>query len=316
MAHIPQQSHRPLALPTDQLVGASGHPDVDPAAASGRSVRTHTLGRILVLDVAGGLNDVVGDLDLAIQFALAQGPRGVACDLSGVVEVNATGALCTLAATGRHPRDWPGVPVAMAGLNPLAGETLSGKPLGCHLIVSTCLRQALSSVLQAASPALELLRLAPHPTAPRACRDFVTRTLLDWRLSQFIAPAALVVSELVMNAITHAETDIDVSISAHQQQIRVAVRDHSLHPPVGPRSADAPRPGLPIVACLSRAWGVLPDHGRRQGRLGRPGRFPRPDQMSASRPPSPPSAAEGNPLMDNVPRLSAHLVREPDCRPG
>ena len=258
MAHIPQQSHRPPAWPTDQLVGASGHPDVDPAAYSGRAVRTHTLGRIVVLDVAGRLNDVVGDVDLAIQLALAQGPRGVACDLSGVVEANATGALRSLAATGRHPRDWPGVPVAMAGLDPVAGQTLSGKPLGRHLIVSPRLRQTLSSVLQAESPALELLRLAPHPTAPRACRDFVTRTLLDWRLSQFIAPAALVVSELVMNAITHAETDIDVSVSAHQQQIRVAVREHTPGRPVERHSSDAPALGLTIVADLSIARGVLP----------------------------------------------------------
>jgi signal transduction histidine kinase len=221
-------------------------------------VRTHTVGRIVVLDVAGRLNEIVEDLDLATRFALAREPRGVACDLSGVSEVDATGALRMLASAGRHPGHWPGVPVAMAGLDPQAGELLGRKPLGWHLIVSASLRDALFSILQIASPAVESLQLAPHPTAPRAGRDFVSRTLLDWRLSQHIAPAALVVNELVMNAITHAQTNIAVTVSAHRQAIRLAVRDHSPDLPVGPSSGSASGRGMTIVAGLSSAWGVLP----------------------------------------------------------
>jgi hypothetical protein len=220
-------------------------------------MRTHTVGRIVVLDAAGRLNDVVEDLDLAIQFALAQDPSGVACDLSAVVEVNATGALRMLAAAGRHPRDWAGVPVAMAGLDPDAGEALRGKPLGCHLVISAGLRHALTSVLEAASPAVESLRLAPHPTSPRACRDFVSRTLLDWGLCQHIAAAALVVNELAINAITHAQSDIGVTVSSHRQTIRVAIRDQSPDLPVWRSNGGAGR-GLTIVAGLASAWGVLP----------------------------------------------------------
>src|SRR5680860_1179421 len=52
------------------------------------------------------------------------------------------------------------------------------------------------------APAVERLRLAPHPTAPRASRDFVTRTLLDWGLGRAISSASLVVSELVTNSTT------------------------------------------------------------------------------------------------------------------
>jgi signal transduction histidine kinase len=258
MPQIKHQSPGPLARPTDRVVGTSGNPGGDPQTAAGTSVRTHTVGRIVVLEVAGHLSDIVEDLDVATQLALALGPRGVVCDLSGVVEVNATGALRMLASAGRHPRDWLGVPVAMAGLDPQAVETLSRKPLAGHLIVSASLRQALSSVLEAASPDVESLHLTTHPTAPRASRDFVSRTLLDWRLSHYIAPAVLVINELVMNAITHAETDIDVTLSAHRQTIRVAVRDRSPDLPVERYGRDAPGQGLPIVAGLSSSWGVLP----------------------------------------------------------
>jgi signal transduction histidine kinase len=258
MAQISHQSPGPLARPTDRVVGASGDPGSDPQPAMGTSVRTHTMGRIVVLEVTGRLSDVVQDLDVATQLALALEPRGVVCDLSGVIEVNATGALRMLASAGRHPRDWPGVPVAMAGLDPQAAETLSRKPRAGHLIVSASLRQALSSVLEAASPVVESLHLTTHPTAPRASRDFVSRTLLDWRLSHYIAPAVLVVSELVMNAITHAETDIDVTISAHRRTIRVAVRDRRPDLPVERLGGHKPGRGLTIVAGLSSAWGVLP----------------------------------------------------------
>jgi signal transduction histidine kinase len=282
MAQIPQQSHRPVAPRIDRGGGAFHHRGDDPQTAPSKSVRTHAVGRIVVLDVAGRLNDVVEDLDLATRLALAQGPHAVACDLSRVIEVNTTGALRMLAAVGRHPRDWPGAPVAIVGLDPRAAQTLSGKPLGGHLMVSACLGQALSSLFQAASPVAESLHLTAHPTTPRASRDFVSRTLLDWRMNHYIAPAALVVSELVMNAITHAETDIDVSVSMHRRTIRVAVRDHSPRPPVERHGGDAGR-GLAIVTGLASAWGVLPTAAGGKVVWAVLDGLHRPDQMTGTR---------------------------------
>jgi hypothetical protein len=218
------------------------------------------VGRVVVLDAAGRLTDVVDDLDRATQFAMAEGPGGVVCDLSEVDEAGDPDALRGLALNGRHPRDWPGVPLAVAGLGRRAGKRLSLEPMGGHLMVTTTLRQALSIVLQASLPGVQSLRLTPHPTAPRASRDFVSRTLLDWKLSQHIASACLVVSELVTNAMIHAGSDIDVTVSEHRQAIRIAVRDHSPELPVEqPGSSDEHGRGLTIVAGLSGAWGVLPD---------------------------------------------------------
>jgi anti-sigma regulatory factor (Ser/Thr protein kinase) len=221
-------------------------------------VRARTVGPVVVLDVAGRLSDVVDDVDRAARCALAGQPRGVVCDLSRVVDVSAAGALRGLALNGRHPRDWPGVPLAMAGLSARGGEALSRKPLGGHLMVTASVRQALSMVLQASLPAAQSLRLAPHPTAPRAARDFVSRTLVDWRLGQHIPDACLAVSELVTNAMIHAGTDIDLTVSEHRQAVRIAVRDRSPQPPVErfDPSGEHGR-GLAIVSGLSSAWGVL-----------------------------------------------------------
>jgi anti-sigma regulatory factor (Ser/Thr protein kinase) len=131
--------------------------------------------------------------------------------------------------------------------------------MGAHLMVTSSLRDALSVILQASLPGVQSLRLAPHPTAPRAARTFVSRTLLDWRLSQHIATSTLVVSELVTNAMTHAATDIDLTLTEHRQGIRIAVRDQSPELPVErPGTSGEHGRGLTIVASLSSAWGVFP----------------------------------------------------------
>ncbi len=126
-------------------------------------------------------------------------------------------------------------------------------------MVSASLPPALSAILQAARPAVVSRRLAPHPTAPRAARDLVSRTLLEWRLSQQIPDACLVVSELVTNAMIHAGTDIDLTVAEHRRSVRIAVRDQSQDLPVEQQvRSDENGRGLGIVAELSSAWGVLP----------------------------------------------------------
>ena len=62
---------------------------------------------VVVLTVEGRLGDVVEDLCWAIQPALAEGPRGVVCDLSGVLEGGEPAAVEVLATAGRHVGDCP-----------------------------------------------------------------------------------------------------------------------------------------------------------------------------------------------------------------
>src|ERR1017187_9746683 len=76
-------------------------------------VRKHLIRKVVVLHVAGPLSVVVQELDLAIQLALAEGPPGVVCDLSGGLAGADLVAIEMLATAGRHVRDWPGIPVAV-----------------------------------------------------------------------------------------------------------------------------------------------------------------------------------------------------------
>ena len=242
-------------------------------AAKG-GVRTHAIRQVVVLEVAGRLSEVIEDLDRAIAPALAEGPRGVVCDLSNLSDVSdvsdasdaslmsegaEAGAVEALAAAGRHVQDWPGVPVAVACSDLRVLEALRVHPLGRHLIVSTSMLTAVSAVLATPIPAVELLRLTPHPTSPRAARNFVARILHDWGLDSLIPWAALVVSELVTNSTIHAGTDIVLSLSWSQDALRLTVRDNS---PDLPRQwyaeSDLHGRGLSIVAGLSRADGFMP----------------------------------------------------------
>jgi hypothetical protein len=215
--------------------------------------------QVVVLKVAGRLGDVVGELDRAIELALAEGPRGVVCDLSNVLEGADPVAMSVLAAAGRHVRDWPGIRVTVACPDPQVREVLRTHPLGSHLIVTASLFSAVFGVLATPGLATERLRLTPHPTSTRAARQFVTRTLLDWRLSRVIPFASLVVSELVASSTVHAGTDMELSVGWNPGALRLTVRDHGRAlSRLRPSALELHGRGRTVVAGLSRAFGVMP----------------------------------------------------------
>lgn len=229
-----------------------------PAVDSGQ-IKTHITRQVVVVEAAGTLGDVGASLDRAIQMGLADVPRGVACDLSAVSDGRLPDAVWLLATSGRHVRDWPAIPVAVACPDGRVREALNLHPLGRQLIVEHSILSALTKVLATPALAVEWLRLAPHPTAPRASRDFVTRTLMDWRLGGVIASASVVISELVTNSTMYAGSDIVLSIAWDQGALRLTVRDNSPRPPHQRHAVlDLHGRGLTIVAGLSRAFGVLP----------------------------------------------------------
>lgn len=129
-----------------------------------------------------------------------------------------------------------------------------------YVLLRTTRRQALAAVERIAPPTTVRLQLAPHATASRVARDFVSRTCLDWGLAQVIASACLVVSELVTNGLRHAVTDMELAVARHGGILRLALRDRSSEPlrqPSHDLESIGGR-GLALVAACSRAWGALP----------------------------------------------------------
>ena len=237
-----------------------------PSAVGGREIDSlavlteYRLRGAVVLEVGGQLTGVVDDLARALQHAIAEEPRGVVCDLSRARGGLARGGRDALAGAARHARDWPGIPVAVVGPDRDVSHALDELPLRAHLTVTDSVPAAMASIYHGPAPSSAGVALRPDPTAARTARTFLTRECLDRGHSHGIAAGCLVVNELVANAISHARTDIRVTLGWLHSWMRVAVRD---------RSADRPRRqplsptrlqgrGLHIVQGLSRSWGVLP----------------------------------------------------------
>jgi anti-sigma regulatory factor (Ser/Thr protein kinase) len=102
------------------------------------------------------------------------------------------------------------------------------------------------------------LRLLPGPSAPGRARDFLIAACRAWAVPEFLETGALVVSELVTNAVQHAGTAIRVVISLVDSVLTVFVYDSGAGEPrlIPPQDRTVGGRGLAMVAKVSQAWGV------------------------------------------------------------
>ena len=100
--------------------------------------------------------------------------------------------------------------------------------------------------------------LAPGPSAPAAARAFLAETCGRWRAEEFVADAALVVSELVTNAVRHAGTEMRLALELCDGTLTVSVHDRGPGLPrlIPPAERVYGGQGLAIVVQLAQAWGV------------------------------------------------------------
>lgn len=108
------------------------------------------------------------------------------------------------------------------------------------------------------------VRMPPTPTAPARARGFLRTCLRTWQRTWQLDvdgdAAALVVDELVTNAVLHAGTPVDVLVDVGPEALVVAVADGSSTMP-GPSTASADAEsgrGLALIDAVAHRWGVLP----------------------------------------------------------
>lgn len=103
------------------------------------------------------------------------------------------------------------------------------------------------------------LTLAPDTRASAAARTWLRERLGDWDLSDAAADLQVVISELVTNAVLHARSAVDLTISVGEGVIELSVADSDPRLPQ-PRVAsevwDEGGRGLMLVSELSDEWGV------------------------------------------------------------
>ncbi len=105
----------------------------------------------------------------------------------------------------------------------------------------------------AASLKLGSMRFPPAATSPRMARTWACE-LLPLGTPIDVDAIALVVSELTTNAVVHARTQLNVTISAGARSVRVEVEDGSMRPP----ERTAHGMGLRVADDVASAWGWHP----------------------------------------------------------
>jgi len=100
--------------------------------------------------------------------------------------------------------------------------------------------------------------LPPRPASAARARQLATSCCHDWAFDTLCDDVALVVTELVVNAIRHAGTDVTLRLVPITRGVRVEVLDESPRP-LRPRSSattDEGGRGLLLVDALSHRYGV------------------------------------------------------------
>jgi anti-sigma regulatory factor (Ser/Thr protein kinase) len=105
------------------------------------------------------------------------------------------------------------------------------------------------------------LRLASGLGAPGQARDFLAAQCRSWGVPEFLERGALVISELVTNAVRHAGTDIHVALSLRGTGFTMTVHDFGRGEPhvVPPDQRVIGGRGLAMVDRLAESWGVDTD---------------------------------------------------------
>jgi anti-sigma regulatory factor (Ser/Thr protein kinase) len=104
------------------------------------------------------------------------------------------------------------------------------------------------------------LELPATTAAASVARLFVRCLCEEWGVGPVSEVAELLASELVTNAVLHAQSAIELEASRSTTTLRVDVRDVgdsrvALEPRAAPSEAEGGR-GLSIVASLADSWGV------------------------------------------------------------
>jgi len=207
----------------------------------------------------------VGDLDhagsavvrTALMTVLADQPDAILVDLSGVASAD-LGTLSVFLAVGREAARWPAIPVLLCAPIPAVAIHFARSPSLAWTIFPSVALAARTVGTGTPTPTI-VEEMLPIAGAPRRARNLVTEACLGWSLPALVPDAAIVVSELVANAVVHAKTIFTLRISLRTRYLHLTVQDGSTTLPAvpPPRQRLEGGRGLLLVTAVAAAWGHL-----------------------------------------------------------
>lgn len=98
------------------------------------------------------------------------------------------------------------------------------------------------------------------PSAVADARGFVRGTLAQWGCEEISDAACLLASEVLTNAVRHAQGPLRLRLHRTDREITVEVTDHSTHIPQRRPAelGDESGRGLLLVEALATGWGTRP----------------------------------------------------------
>ncbi|AGZ39669.1 ATP-binding protein [Actinoplanes friuliensis] len=208
---------------------------------------------------------------LAISKCLAESPAAIIIDATGLDDPEAASVPTWLSATQAAAAADP--PTRLALCLP-AESSLAARfrSVGLNRYLPIFDEPALArEALAGNRPLTDVVRMRLPPTSvsPSVARNLVGGACQAWNLHAVLHPGRAVMSELVANAVEHARTEMEVSISRRGTALHLAVRDrdHTLPRMIGLSPAEPGLPlnerghGLRVVHADSLAWGAIPTVG-------------------------------------------------------
>ncbi len=198
----------------------------------------------------------------ALMTCLGRVSELVVADLSNLAAASRA-VLAVFPAARRHGPDSATRLVLCAPSDALR-RLMTGRILGDLRVYPTC-EEAVATARESGPGSSRMtLRLWPTATAPATAREAVVDACHAWAIDDVSDSAALVVSELVTNAVAHARTNIDVTFALRRGYLHIGVRDRAPMPdPVPaemPDRRDEHGRGLYFVSVFATTWGMSPQH--------------------------------------------------------
>jgi anti-anti-sigma factor len=212
---------------------------------------------VVVIEVAGELGLENASRLFAVGLKeLAEEPVGLVLDVGGMRLGEKLGLTVISALARRAERD-RGIRVVLSGVSPAIHQRLCRLGMRSFIDVfdsTDAARDALRKDWRCREFAVRL------PSTAHACRQ--ARYIVDhacalWRLDHLSADAQLIASELVANAVVHAEPVIEFQIVREVPYLHIRVADGSRKEPVliGPARAQLGGRGVVLIDALSTSWG-------------------------------------------------------------